>query len=111
MAAYSTSNYKLTWRGAIVLKTINDDINRAMENLRQDIEQYLHSNLHKWTGQMADEAFAELTIVTSGKRTLSVGSDAPHTLYHEFRYHPQLREALDIWAPKVTQYLQAALRG
>lgn len=110
MVAYATSNYKLTWRGATVLRQIDANIDQAMENLRDDIEQYLQSNLHRWTGQMADESFAELTYETGKKRTLRVGSDAPHTLYHEFRYHPQLREALDMWAPKMTQYLQAAFR-
>lgn len=104
------SGYKLTWRGGVVLKEIDSNIDSAMSNLQSDILNYLQTNLHRYTGQMADEAFAELSIESGKKRVLRVGSDAPHTIYHELRYHPQLREALDEWAPKVTQYLQAAFR-
>lgn len=105
-----TPGYKLTWRGATVAKQIDEDVAAAMEELRRDILSYLHSNLHIYTGQMNREAFAEIKVTQGGKRTLVVGSDAPHTIFHEFRYHAQLREALDEWAPKVTQYLQAAFR-
>lgn len=110
MAAYSVSNYKFTWRGATVLREINSNVDRAMVRLQREVLAYLKTNLHEYTGQMRREAFAEVRAETGGKRTLVAGSDAPHTLFHEFRYHPQLRETLDTFAPKVTQYLQDAFR-
>lgn len=104
------SGYKLTWRGSTVLREIDESIDSAMRDLQSDILNYLQTNLHRYTGQMADEAFAELTVESGKRRVLRVGSDAPHTIFHELRYHPQLREALDEWAPKVSAYIRQALR-
>ncbi len=108
--AGSYSNYKFTWRGATVYRQVTQNVDDAMENLRRDVLAYLHQTLHIYTGEMNEQAFAELEVVTGKKRKLVVGSDSEHTLFHEFRYHPQLRETMDEWAPKVSQYLQAAFR-
>lgn len=111
MVATTSSDYKLTWRGATVLREIDSRVDEAMERLKDEVQSYLTSNLHRYTGQMADESFAEIEVVRGKKRKLVAGSDAPHTLFHEIRYHAQLRETLDIFAPKLSQYIREALSG
>lgn len=106
----SGGGYKFTWRGATVRREVDDNVQRAMEQLQKDILAYLHSTLHVYTGQMNAMAFAEIKVETGGKRTLVAGSDAPHTLFHETRYHPQLRETLDEFAPRVSEYMRAAFK-
>ncbi len=101
--------YKLTWQGATVKQAIDSALDAALEALAQEIRAYLQANLHRITGRMAAESFAEVE-VRGGKRTLSLGSDAPYTIFHELRYHPQLRETADIFAPQVTPRIQQALR-
>ena len=102
-------NYKLTWQGATVRNAIDSAVQEAMDNLAEEIRAYLQATLHRITSRMANESFAEVE-VRGGKRTLSLGSDAPYTIYHELRYHPQLRETADLFAPQVTPRIQAALR-
>ena len=59
---------------------------------------------------MADEAFAVVEVV-GDRIVIRAGSDSPHTIYHELRYHPQLRQAMDVWAPKISAAVRAAARA
>lgn len=81
-----------------------------MEQLASDLEAYLHATLHRVTGEMADKAFAVVEVV-GDRIVIRAGSDAAHTLYHELRYHPQLRESMDIFAPRISEYIRRAVRG
>lgn len=105
---------KITWRGAEVAQTIDRIIQDALEDEQREVEQDLQARLHRITGQMADESFAEV-VISGGRRELRAGSRAPHTSYHEFgtanfEGHPQIREIIDEHAPHVTQRLRARFK-
>lgn len=108
---------KLTWQGATVFAKVDAGVQSALDDLAKEIEATLHRELHRYPKhkehQMADEAFAKVT-VSGTKRTLSLGSDAPYTYWHEegtsnFEGHPQIREIADRYAPQITPRLRAAL--
>lgn len=102
--------FRFSWNGSRVVGQITANVQNAAEALARDLEAYLHATLHRDTGEMADRAFAVVSV--SGTRiVVRAGSDAAHTVYHEFRYHPQLRQAMDLWAPKIAAYLRSAMRA
>lgn len=106
---------RFTWEGATVLRQWEAQIQAGMETLAEEIESDLRSNLHRVTDEMADNAFANVE-VRGGKRTITAGSTAPHTAYHELgtsRYsaHPQIRQTIDRYAPRLTERIAAARRG
>ncbi len=103
------TSFRQTWEGSRVRAQITSGVNQAMSQMANDLEDYLHATLHRDSGEMADKAFA--TVEAVGDRiVVRAGSDAEHTVYHEFRYHPQLRSSMDIWAPKISAYVRAAAR-
>jgi hypothetical protein len=57
---------------------------------------------------MADEAYARID-VEGDKIVIRAGSESGHTLYHELRYHPQLRQTMDVWAPRIAAAVKAAI--
>lgn len=102
--------FRFRWDGARFLASVRAETQAAMEQLAADLEAYLHANLHRDSGEMADKAFA--TVEVRGERiVIRAGSEAGHTLYHEVLYHPQLRQAMDLWAPKIAAAIRAAARG
>lgn len=103
-------SYRFRWDGARVVSQVTAQAQSAADDLARDLEAYLRANLHRDTGQMADESFADVSV--SGSRiVIRAGSDAGHTLFHELVYHPQLRQTMDEWAPKIASYLRAKMRG
>ena len=112
---YGRGPFRLTWRGGRVLEEIRAQVEDGLKAEAREIEDDLHSTLHRVTGEMADEAFADVE-VRSGRRVIAAGSNAEHTLYHElgtptFGGHPQIRQIIDRHAPHVTQAIAAARKG
>jgi hypothetical protein len=107
--------FKLTWQGATVLKQLEAAVLTAFDDEAEEIAEDLKATLHKVTEQMANESFARVT-VSGTKRQLALGSDAPHTAYHElgtsnFKGHPQIRAIADKHVSHITPRLKAALGG
>lgn len=102
--------YRFVWEGSRVKDEVAAKSAAGMRQLATELEAFLKSNLHRWTGMMADMAFARVEIV--GDRIVIIaGSAAPHTVYHEYRYHPQLRLAMDQWAPKISAAIRSGVGG
>ena len=99
-------SYRITSNWRAFQKLVDDATAAAARQLQQDILRYLHENLHRWTGEMAERAFCEVYFTASGTLVVRFGSDAAHTFWHEVRYHPQIRETADIWLPKVGEYIK-----
>lgn len=109
--------FRFTWNGAKVIKDIEDAQASMARQLQQDILQYLYTTLHRWPKhdyrrgrRMAELAFVEVYFTPAGYLAVRWGSDAPWTVYHEFRYHPQLRETADIFLPQVAERLRASMQ-
>lgn len=103
------TSYRFKWTGDQVRRKVAENVLREMESVAALIEGYLRSTLHRWTGEMADKVYSEVD--QDGSRIIiRVGSDAPHTFYHEVKYHPQLRATLDVWAPRLASVIAAAMR-
>lgn len=103
-------SFRFVWNGSRLRAEVSIEVQAAMQRLAADLESYLRATLHRDTGEMAERSFANVEV--SGDRIIvRAGSDAAHTIYHEFRYHPQLRQTLDEWAPKISGYLRAVARG
>lgn len=91
---------------------VTDHVERAaqatMDELAGEIQPYLVATLHRWTGEMADASYATVERVPEGW-LLHAGSNTDHTLWHELRYHPQLRETMDrfgpLMGPRLAQHL------
>lgn len=107
---FGRTSYRMTWEGSRVRAAIEANLRGDMERLASDLEAYLHATLHRDTGEMASKAFARVEVV-GDRIVIRAGSDAPHTIWHELRYHPQLRQTLDSFAPKISQYIRNAARG
>ena len=101
------SAYRVTWEGSRVKAAVDAAMLAGMQKLASDLEAYLHATLHRDTGEMADKAFAVVEVV-GDRIVIRAGSDAAHTIYHELIYHPQLRQAMDVWAPKISALVRAA---
>jgi len=101
-------SFRVSNRWSVLTKQVDDGTVAAAHQLQKDILNYLHANLHRWTHEMANRAFCEVYF-TSGKLVVRFGSDAAHTAYHEFIYHPQIRQTADLWLPKIGPYIRAAL--
>lgn len=106
-ASGNASGLTFTWRGGRVVQIVTQALADEMEQQRSDIEATLRRELHRYPShtehRLADEAFAEVT-VRSGRRTLTAGSRAPYTAFHElgtstFEGHPQIREIMDRFIP------------
>lgn len=102
--------YDLEWLGSEVYRKQAQAIVRDMESFASLLEGYLHQTLHRWTGQMADEAYAVVD-VRGDSIVISAGSSAGHTIYHELRYHPQLRQTMDVWAPRIAAGIARTVTG
>jgi hypothetical protein len=107
--------FKLTWQGATVTRQVDAAVQRALDGRAQAALDALRSELHRDTGEMAERAFAEVSVAGT-KRTLRLGSDAPHTAYHElgtsnYPAHPQIRAIADRIAPTITPAIRTALGG
>lgn len=103
-----TVTYTFEWKGQEVRAEVEKAARATMDELASDIEGYLHATLHRWTGEMADKAYAYVETVPNGY-LLHAGSDTDHTWWHEVRYHPQLRQTMDRFAPTIGPRLKAHL--
>lgn len=102
--------FHYTSRFPIVMQQIDDATASMMRQLGQDILIWLRTNLHRWTGEMAREAFAEV-FAESGEIRVRFGSDTDHTFWHEVVYHPQMRECADLFGPQIGERLQRMVAG
>lgn len=121
---------RFTWRGAEFKREVDEVVLQALGELRDEIERYLQANLHRLTNDMANKSFAIVDISgrTSLRRRLVIGSTSTHAVYHEkgwvrrsktdegtvvasFEGHPQFQQAMQMYAPQVTQRLRAAARA
>jgi HK97 gp10 family phage protein len=99
-----------------VLRRLDAAITAGLEAEAQEVRQDLQASIHKITGRMARESFADVE-VRGGKRTLVLGSDAPYAAYEELgtsrrEGHPVIRQTADQHAPHITQRIaQAVGRG
>ena len=84
----------------------------AAQQVAKQLQAYLRSTLHRWpehaTHQMADEAFARVEVEGNVVKIV-FGSPAPYTFWHEVRYHAQLRQTLDVWAPIFSRMVMRAI--
>ena len=103
-------SFRFRWDGARIVGQVTAQVQDAADDLARDLEAYLHSELHRDTGDMADKAFARVSF-TGSRIVITAGSESGHTIYHELRYHPQLRETMDIFAPQIAARIRAAMRG
>lgn len=101
--------FRAEWRGAAVLESWKQQIGTGVADLADDILSDLHQEIHKVSGEMARQAFADVS-VDGSKRTIRAGSSVPYAAYEEAR-HPQLRLVIDRHAPRLTQKIAAARGG
>jgi hypothetical protein len=102
------ARYTFDWRGDATYRFVVNDVIREMESLAALLEGYLHGELHRATGDMADNAYARVE-VRGDLIIIRAGSESDHTIYHELRYHPQLRQTMDVWAPRIAANVKAAI--
>lgn len=108
-------DFRQKWQGATVRRQIAAAIQGGMDDLAKSVLADLHEQLHKVSHEMADKAFARVEI-RGGKRTLTAGSEAGHTAYHElgtsnFEGHPQIRQIMDRRIPEVTELIRRRMPG
>lgn len=107
--------FKFVWQGATVFQQIDAAIAQALEDEAKEIRLDLLASLHKITGRMAAESFAEVSVAGT-KRQLALGSDAPYSVYEELGTsrrpgHHVIRSVADRHAGHITQRLKAARGG
>lgn len=107
--------FKLQWQGATVLRRIEAGVQKALDAEAAEIHADLQESLHKVTGRMARESFAEVT-VSGTKRTLRLGSDAPYSVFEEQGTsqrpgHHVIRTVADRHVGHITPRLKAAVGG
>lgn len=94
-------------------ETVERATDRALQatalELADDIEAYLHATLHRWTGEMADKAYGIAQRTATGW-LIRGGSDTDHTFWHEVRYHPQLRQTMDVFSRQIGERVAQHLR-
>jgi hypothetical protein len=107
-----------TWRGPALTAAKNGAVKDALGKLAQDIDAYLGSELHVWTGEMRDMRFAEVDERGDNPEVV-FGSDSGHTIYHElfasnYTPHSQITEAGDLFGaqlgPRVVEAFRARVR-
>lgn len=102
------------FNSAALIAAKNGAVQDTLGKLADDIDSYLGSTLHVWTGEMRDKRFAEVDERGDNPEVV-FGSDAPHTIYHElsstYPAHPQIREAGDLFAAQLGPRLVAAFRA
>jgi hypothetical protein len=57
---------------------------------------------------MAEKAYGREERTPTGYRVVA-GSDTDHTFWHEVRYHPQLRQCMDLFSVQMGPRLKAKL--
>lgn len=107
-------SFKYTWRGGAVLRQIDAAVQAAFDERARAAKGLLEAELHRVSHEMANRSFAEVSLAGT-RRSLKIGSDAPHTYYHEngtayFEGHPQIRSIADRIAPTITPAIQKALK-
>lgn len=110
---------RFQWRGATYAKEVDAAVAEAMNNLAEEVADWLYNNLHRYPPhvdhQLAERSYARVGVF-GGKRGLHAGSDAPYTIYHEvggggYEPHPQLREAMDMFKFRVTPAIRSAMQN
>lgn len=106
---------KLIWQGATVSRQVEQAIQQAMAEEAAEVRADLRASLHKITGRMAAESFADVT-VSGTKRQLALGSDVPYAIFEEQGTsqrpgHHVIRSVADRHVPHITPRLRAAIGG
>ena len=99
-------NWKMVWEGSRVAAQVRTGSQAGLNQLAAEIRAWLQANLHVVTGDMVGRSFANVRIV-GDRITIDAGSGSDHAFWHEVRFHPQFRQCMDIFAPKIS----AAIRG
>lgn len=111
MAALQSSgrgNYRLTWRGSAVATQYKAALNAELNGVASDMLTWLKTNLHRVTGDMANQAYANVGVVGS-RRVVRAGSTSDHSFWHEMRYHAQFRQCMDIFVPRAQEAARRAM--
>jgi hypothetical protein len=103
------ARYRFDWTGEAARLKVAEAVLRDMESFAALLEGYLRATLHRVTGDMADKAFARVE-VRGNLIVIVAGSESDHTIFHELRYHPQLRQTMDQWAPRIAAGIAATVR-
>lgn len=104
----ASTTYTFTWDASQLESAVDRAVEATALELASRIETYLHATLHRWTGAMAAAAYGRASRTATGW-LIRGGSDTDHTFWHEVRWHPQLRQALDLWGPEIGPTLQKHL--
>jgi hypothetical protein len=101
------------WQGATVARQVTAAVQTALANEASEIRADLQASLHKVTGRMAAESFAEVSVAGT-KRTLRLGSDAPYSVFEEEGTsqrpgHHVIRTVADRHTPHITPAIRAAM--
>lgn len=107
-ASVGGSSYTFVWHAERLQSRVDIAVGAAAERLAAEVQEWLRSNLHRYTGEMAENAYGRMDRTPTGFR-ITGGSDTDHTFYHEVRYHPQLRQCLDLFAPTMGARVREAL--
>lgn len=118
MAVFRSSGrgaLKLAWQGATVERQLVAGVDQALKEEAAEIRADLFTSLHKITGRMANESFAEVSVAGT-KRTLRLGSDAPYSIFEEEDTsqragHHVIRTVAQRHVGHITPRLKAALGG
>ncbi len=106
------------WNGPALLAAKNVAVHDALGKLADDIDNYLGSTLHVWTGEMRDMRFAEVD-ERGDNLEVVFGSDSPHTVFHElfshnYPPHPQIQATGDLFGhqlgPRIVGAFKARVR-
>lgn len=102
------STFNFEWDAQQVEQVVVIGIGRMMDKLAADTEAWLRANLHEYTGEMRAKSYAHNERTSQGF-AVHAGSDTDHTFWHEVRYHPQLRQCMDLFAPTMGLRLREEL--
>lgn len=115
MATATRSAPKVTfkWNGPAVLGLIRGAQREGLEARARIVAAELRANIHRQTGQMAEQAFARVE-EQGGRLVLVAGSTAPHAVYEELGTsrrpgHPVIRQTMDANVKQVPADIARAL--
>jgi HK97 gp10 family phage protein len=113
--AGSRGSTRFTWRGAAVANALEDALQQAMQETAVEAQTEARSLAPVVTGLLRSSIFAQVDARgASGRRTLTLGADAPYAAYVILGTSRQsgqdfIRPVIDRIAPKLTERLRAAV--
>lgn len=92
--------YAFQWNAVNLEALVQRAALETMQEIATDLRAWFLANLHRWSGEMAEQSYARVELQPQGL-VIHAGSRSDHTYWHEVRYHPQLRQAQDLFAPQM----------